>query len=200
MRSRYLAVTAVLLAVCATAIVTSGCSQPAIPAPTVNGAAVEASAAAAAAAVAERGIDTTLSVTQLVAKLRAAGLKTTRPGSKRPGLFLPAKYEPLVVDASLVQTYRFKDTREARGAASTVDTDGAVLGATPTTLVNVPWTGKPGFFRSGRLVVIFVSQRPLAKHRKRDTRVFNALETIMGKPFAGTFGDSPAATSTATPQ
>ena len=195
MNSRFLAVTAVLIAVCSMAFVTSGCSRTTIPSPTINGAAVEASEAAAAV----RGIDTPLAVTDLVAKLNAAGLKTTRPGSSQSGLFLPAKYEPIMVAASFVQTYRFKSAGEARGAASTVDTDGAVLGATPDQLVNVHWTGQPAFFRSGPLIVIFVSGKPPAKSLARDTRIFNELKTIMGKPFAGTFLDSPGATSTATP-
>ena len=196
MGSRFLAVAAVALAVCSAAIVTSGCSQSSPPPPTVNGATIEASAAAAAV----RGIETPLTVGGLVKKLEAAGLKVKRPGAQRRGLFLPATYEPITIDALFVQTYRFADAGEARGAASTVDTDGAVLGATPDQLVNVNWTGGSAFFRSGELIAIFVAEKPVAKHLARDTRVYKVLKKIMGKPFAGTFADSPGATSTATSQ
>jgi hypothetical protein len=195
MNSRLLATAAILLAVCSAAVVTSGCSSTPPP-PTVNGAALEASAAAAAV----RGTETSVTVSQLISRLTAASLETTSPGVQKTGLFLPAKYVPLVVGGVYVQTYKFKNPGEARGAASTVDTNGAVLGATPDTLVNVPWTGQPAFFRASDLIVIFVSRKPASKNLVQDTKVFKALESILGKPFAGTFGDSPAATSTATPQ
>jgi hypothetical protein len=199
MNPRTLAITALLLVACSAAIVTTGCSQTPPP-PTVNGAAVEASAAAAAAAAAVKGIDSSLTVGQLVTKLNAAGVTTSRPGAIKTGLFLPAKYEPIAIEKAFVQTYKFASAKEALGAASTVTTDGAVLGSTPDQLINVNWTGQPAYFRSGDLIVIFVSEKPASKHLARDTRVFNALKAIMGKPFAGTFLDSPGATSTATPQ
>ena len=195
MKARFLVTAAVVLAVCSVALVTSGCSQAPLPPPTVNGAAIEASAAAAAI----RGSETPLTVTELVSKLKAEGFNTKRLATTTSGLFLPAKYEPITVDKSFVQTYYFKNAVEAQGAASTVDTDGAVLGATPDQLINVHWSGQSAFFRSGRLVVIFVSQKPAATHLARDTRVYSAFKAIMGKPFAGTFLDSPGATSTATP-
>ena len=198
MKPRFFATLALLIAACSALVVTTGCSQTP-PAPTVNGAAIEASADAAATAAAVRGIDTSLTVTQLVQKLSDAGLTVKRPGAVKTGLFLPATYEPIDIDGAFVQTYIFKNGREAHGAASTVTTNGAVLGSTPDQLINVNWTGSPAFFRSGQLIVIFVSQSPASKHLVRDTRVFNALKTTMGKPFAGTFLDSPGATSTATP-
>jgi hypothetical protein len=196
MNSRTLAAAAALLAACSLALVVTGCSQSGtLPAPTINGAAVEASAAAGTV----RGITTTITVSQLVAKLNAAGLKTSRPGTTKKGLFLPAKYEPINVDTSFVQTYRFTSSEQAQGAAATVSTDGVTLAATPQQLVNVHWSGMPAYFRSGDMIVIFVSSKPPAKYLARDTRIFNALKATMGKPFAGTFLDSPGATSTATP-
>jgi hypothetical protein len=192
MKPRSLATLALLFAACCAAVVSAGCSKT-LPPPTVNGAAVLASEEAAAAKAAIRGVDTSLTVSQLVKKLDAAGLSASRPGATKTGLFLPAKYEPIQVDGAFVQTYKFKSGREALGAASTVTTNGAVLGATPEQLVTVNWTGKPAFFRSGDLIVIFVSQLPESKHLARDTTVYQALKKIMGKPFAGAFLDSPGA-------
>jgi hypothetical protein len=192
MKPRSLATLALLLAACTAAVISAGCTQ-APPPPTVNGAAVEASADAAAAKAAIRGIDTSLTIAQLVSKLDAAGITAKRPGAVRAGLFLPAKYEPIDANGAFVQTYKFKNGREAFGAASTVTTNGAVLGSTPEQLITVNWTGKPAFFRSDDIIVIFVSQQPESKYLARDTAVYKALKKIMGKPFAGSFLDSPGA-------
>jgi hypothetical protein len=192
MKPRSLATLALLLAACTAAVLSAGCTKSPPP-PTVNGAAVEASADAAAAKAAVRGIDTSLTIAQLVRKLNEAGLTATRPGAVKTGLFIPAKYEPITVNGAFVQTYKFVNGREAFGAASTVTTNGAVLGSRPDTLITVNWTGSPAFFRSDDIIVILVSQKPESKYLKRDTAVFKALKKIMGKPFAGSFLDSPGA-------
>ncbi len=97
-----------------------------------------------------------------------------------------------------MQTYRFKSRGEAKGAAGTVEAGGYVLGATPDQRVNVNWTGWPAFFRSGDLVVIFVTDKGTAK-AARDKRVYSALKGIFGEPFMGGNTPPPSAHTTATP-
>lgn len=167
--------TAVALAFAVTAV---GCSKP-VPPPTVDNTNVVESTSSVEATL---GIETTITVGQLKKKLTAAGLKVKSINIHKGGLFLPAKFNPISVDEMFVQTYRFKNKREAKGAAGTVEADGYILGATPTQPINVNWTGRPAFFRSGDLIVIFVSEKVTSA---KGTRVFKALKAILGEPFMG---------------
>ena len=117
-------------------------------------------------------------MSQLAEKLKASGVKVVQVPTKQSGLFIPAKYLPLDGDGAFVQTYRFKSAKEAKGAAGTVDADGYVLGATPERSINVNWTGWPAFFRSGDLVVIFVTEKGKA-NAARDKRVYSALKSVL---------------------
>lgn len=192
MRSRTLALLATASALCSALMVT-GCSQTPPP-PTVDNTNVEASKSAETTL----GIEATITVSQLITKLESAGLKVVQVPTKRSGLFIPATYLPLTVDGAFVQTYRFKNRGEAKGAAGTVDAGGYVLGATPDQLVNVNWTGWPAFFRSGNLVVIFVTEKGSA-HAARDKRVYNVLKLLLGGPFMGGNTPPPSAHTSGTP-
>ncbi len=178
MRSRTIAIAAVVLALCS-ALMIAGCGQ-APPPPTVDNTLVEEPKSVEATL----GIETTVTVGQLTKQLEAAGLKVEEIPTDQSGLFIPAAYLPLDVDGAFLQTYRFKSATEAKGAAATVEADGYVLGATPDQSVNVNWTGWPAFFRSGDLVVIFVSEKG-TENAARDKRVYAALTEVFGEPFIG---------------
>jgi hypothetical protein len=192
MRSRTIAVAAVVLAFCS-ALMVAGCSQTPPP-PTVDNTNVEPPKSVEATL----GVETTITVGQLTKTLKAAGLKVVEIPTKESGLFLPAEYHPLEVDGAFLQTYRFKSRGEAKGAARTVEADGYVLGATPDQRVNVNWTGWPAFFRSGDLVVIFVTDKGTAQ-AARDKRVFAALKGVFGEPFMGGNTPPPSQHASATP-
>lgn len=192
MRSRTIATAAIALAFCS-ALMIAGCSQTPPP-PTVDNTLVEEPKSVETTL----GIETTVTVGQLTRQLEAAGLKVEKIPTEQSGLFLPATYLPLDVDGAFLQTYRFKSAAEAKGAAGTVEADGYVLGATPEQSVNVNWTGWPAFFRSGDMVVIFVTEKE-GENAARDKRVYAALKGVFGEPFIG--GDTPPASlhTSATP-
>lgn len=196
MGSRTLAAVVIAVAFGSVLMVT-GCTEP-VPPPTVDNTNVVESTSSVDATL---GIEATLTVGQLTKRLKTAGFKVKAINVHKGGLFLPAKFNPISVDGLFVQTYRFKNKREAKGAAGTVEADGYVLGATPSQPINVSWTGRPAFFRSGDLIVIFVSEK---NGSARGQRVFKALKAILGDPFMGGIeplpskhpGSTPPATGT----
>ncbi len=187
MRSRTLSLLLLGALAAATTLASLGCSQTPPP-PTVDNSAVEETKSAEATV----GSEAMISVKDLKAKLEGSGLTVKSEGTDRSGLFIPAEYEPLVADGAFIQVYRFKSAGEARGAARTVDAGGYVLAPTPDQLVNVNWTGWPAFFRSGDLVVIFVTEKGAA-NAARDKRVYAALIDALGYPFIGGNTPPPAA-------
>ncbi len=202
MKSRSLALVAVVLAALASFAI-AGCSDlnRTPPPPTVdNTHAPEATASIEATL----GVETPITVAQLRARLAKLGHKATPLGLNKSGLFLPARYYPFDIDGAFAQFYVFKSAGEAKGAAKTVDAGGFVIGATPQTLVNVNWTGWPAFFRSGDMIVIFVTEKGPKAHKVRDAKIFSVLNSIFGPPFIGgrtapksvVPTSSPAATST----
>jgi hypothetical protein len=180
MKSRSLAVMAILFAL-ASAVVIAGCSQGTPPPPTVD----NTNKKPAASVEQTLGVETTITVPQLRGALAAQGLKVKAEALNKSGLFLPAKFYPTTADGAFIQVYKFKNAKEAKGAAGTVEAGGFVLGATPDTLVNVNWTGWPAFFRSGDVIVIFVTEKGKGAHVARDTKVFKALQKTLGAPFMG---------------
>ena len=182
MRSRTPVLLAITFALGA-ALTVSGCSTP-LPPPTVD----NTKAQPQKSVEPTLGLDAVITVDELSQRLQSQGLKTTKARVKGSGLFLPATYQPLNVDGTFVQVYRFKSVGEARGAAATVDQGGFILGATPDQLVNVNWSGWPAFFRRGDLIVIFVTEKG-SKNAARDKSVYGALKGILGNPFTG--GNTP---------
>jgi len=186
MRSRSFALAAVLLALGISASLL-GCSKAALPTPTINnsGTAETTSTASTSTASATLGKEATITVTELASKLRAEGLKVSVVRHDKSGVFKPATLQVLNVDGSNVQTYRFKDAKQGLGAARTVENDGFVLGYTPSQYVTVNWAGWPAFFRSGNLIVIFITGKDAKADVARDKRVFDALVSVFGPPFIG---------------
>ena len=179
MRSRFPAAAAVFFAI-GFALFAVGCEKTPPP-PTVDNTNVEATASVTATL----GIEAMITVEELAEKAEEQGLSVAMAPTKKSGVFLPAEYSPMRMDEALVQVYRFKNPREANWAAATVDMDGFVLDAAPDRPVTVNWTGWPAFFRSGDLIVIFVTEKGKGAHIKRDKRVFEALKIILGEPFTG---------------
>ena len=102
------------------------------------------------------------------------------------------------VDGAFLQTYRFKSAAKPRGRRAPSRPTATFSAPRPTQSVNVNWTGWPAFFRSGDLVVIFVTEKE-GENAARDKRVYAALKGVFGEPFIG--GDTPPASlhTSATP-
>jgi hypothetical protein len=152
----------------------------------------------AASSTATFGVETPITLDQLKARLVKLGNTVKVLSKNKSGLFLPAKYYPVNIDGAFAQIYVFTSAEQAQGAAATVDSDGFVVGVTPTQLVNVNWTGWPAFFRSGDMIAVFVTEKGPNAHVARDKRVFSALKSIFGPPFIGG-QTAPASLATGTP-
>jgi hypothetical protein len=86
-------------------------------------------------------------------------------------------------DFFLVNLYRFPDAEKAAAGAGRISRDGNQVPADGG-LASVSWTGRPQFFREGRLIALFCesgSRRPT----RRDRAVLAALQEVMGPQFAG---------------
>lgn len=187
MRSRLFASAAILSALIMAAT-TVGCSQSKpISFPSVDGPkATETSAGASATSTASvLGRETTITVSQLKARLEASGLKVAPVPYKNDGIFKPAKISVLNVDGNNVQVYKFRDAVQSLGAARTVDKDGFVVGYTPDQLISLNWAGWPAFFRSGDIIVVFITAKGADAKPARDKQIFKALVSILGEQFTG---------------
>lgn len=70
-----------------------------------------------------------------------------------------------------VQVFQFADAAEVKAQAARVSPTGTAIGAT-----KVQWIGPPHFYRTDRLLVLYVGD---------NERVLKALERVLGPQFAG---------------
>lgn len=145
----------------------------------------ETSAAATSSAGVPLGRETSVTAGELISSLRASGLNASVLPYNKKGVFQPADLTVVKVNGNNVQLYRFRDNQQAYGAAKTVENDGFVVGYTPDQSVTVNWAGWPAFFRSGDLIVVFITAKDAQANPARDTKIFKALEKIFGPPFSG---------------
>jgi hypothetical protein len=70
-----------------------------------------------------------------------------------------------------VQVFEYPDRAKAEKDAAQVSADGMTIGT-----AKPHWLGPPHFFRSGKLIVLYVGN---------DEKVLRALQARLGPPFAG---------------
>ena len=106
----------------------------------------------------------------LAARLRSSGLTVEAAGEvEQP--FFSVKGQVLASGTEQIQVFTFPSADAAAAAAAKVSPDGATIGTT-----SVNWVGPPHFYRSEKLVVLYVG---------RDQKTVAALRTVLGNPFAG---------------
>ena len=106
----------------------------------------------------------------LTASLRAAGA-SVKPGAKVDQPFFPVSGRLMEVHGEDVQVFQFADAAEVKAQAARVSPTGTAIGAT-----KVQWIGPPHFYRTDRLLVLYVGD---------NERVLKALEKVLGPQFAG---------------
>jgi hypothetical protein len=106
----------------------------------------------------------------LVDALQAEGA-TVEPGGAVAQPFFAVEPQVITVNGAQVQVYEFTDTASAEAAAARVSADGSTVGSTMIT-----WIAPPHFYRSGRLVVLYVGDNEV---------VLSLLQSVLGEQFAG---------------
>ena len=113
----------------------------------------------------------------LVAALRAAGAKV-EPGGTAPQPFMPVPARLLEVDGEPVQVFELPDEESARLVAARIAPDASTVGQ-----ANVSWSDPPYFFRSGRIIVLYVGD---------DAATIARLTGLLGDPIAVGRADEPS--------
>jgi hypothetical protein len=106
----------------------------------------------------------------LVQKLRAAGARVKEAGQVvQP--FLAVTGRMIRVDGEDVQVYQYPDPAQADAQAALISADGGSVGT-----AKIFWAAPPHFFKTGRLLVLYVGQNP---------RVLEWLQAALGGQIAG---------------
>ncbi len=106
----------------------------------------------------------------LIRKLRAAGATVTKAG-KVSQPFFSAAGRLLYVNDTEVQVFEYRTTQKANADASKVSPQGS-----PVSTSMITWVAPPHFFRSGRLIILYIGNEP---------RVLKVLKASVGVQFAG---------------
>ena len=106
----------------------------------------------------------------LLDTLYAMGL-TVEPAGKIRQPFFSVEGEVVGVNGYEVEVFEYPDSTAAEADASLVSADGGSVGPTL-----VHWVAPPHFYRRGRLMVVYIGEDPV---------VAEALESVLGPPFAG---------------
>ena len=85
--------------------------------------------------------------------------------------FFPVSGRLMEVHGEEVQVFQFADAVEVKAQAARISPTGTAIGTT-----KVQWIGPPHFYRTDRLLVLYVGG---------SGRVLKALETVLGPQFAG---------------
>ncbi len=104
----------------------------------------------------------------LLDELRRQGLNVM-PESNIEQPFLSVEGDTIKVENETIQVFEYPDEGAANADASKISPNGTISG------MSITWTGKPHFYRSARIIVIYVGNDP---------KVLGALDAAMGKPFA----------------
>lgn len=102
--------------------------------------------------------------------LRAAGVGA-EPGEDVDQPFLAVKGKMIRVRGGDVQVFQYRDTAATDAQAALISPDGATVGTT-----KLQWVGPPHFYKQGNLLVLYVGD---------DAQVLQALESVLGRQFAG---------------
>jgi hypothetical protein len=88
----------------------------------------------------------------------------------QPFMSVPATNLKLDGEAfPVVQVYEYQDEAAAKKDAARIQPDGEEIGNN-----HVGWIAQPHFYRSGRIIVIYLG---------KDPAILSALESALGKPF-----------------
>jgi hypothetical protein len=125
----------------------------------------------------------------LCSELENAGLDVTwLAASQRSDFFDSAvRRVALQIDGpcgSVVNVYGFPDVEQAAAGVARVSRDGMQV-PVGGGLASVSWTGRPHFFRQGRLIALFCESGDSQPVTRRDRVVLAALRKVMGPQFAG---------------
>ncbi|HUF37167.1 MAG TPA: hypothetical protein VMN57_01480 [Anaerolineales bacterium] len=108
--------------------------------------------------------------TGLVEALRTAGA-TVETGEPVEQPFLSKAGQIVRIDGADLQVFEYGSAEALEADAATISPDG---GSTDTTMIT--WMATPHFFKSGRLLVLYVGD---------DAATLGLLETVLGEQFAG---------------
>ncbi len=108
--------------------------------------------------------------TSFVNRLRAVGL-TVEPGGQVEQPFFSVAGTMLKVHGEDVQVFQYPTTAAAEAQTAPVSSDGSAVGTAKPF-----WIGSPHFYKSGRLVVLYVGDQ---------ATVLQTLEAVLGRQFAG---------------
>lgn len=106
----------------------------------------------------------------LVDALRAAGATVEPVGEVTQPFFAVSGWMIRVNDGD-VQVFEYEDEVAAEADATRVSPDGSAIGTT-----SILWVGSPHFFRTGRLIALYVGDEP---------NVLDLLQSVLGPQFAG---------------
>ena len=113
----------------------------------------------------------------LVDNLRAAGA-IVNVGEAFPDpltLFMYQSRHLITVNDQNVQIFEFFSSTEADAAAQTVSPSGFSV-SRPGEVVVIEWIGTPHFYKTGRVIVLYVGDEP---------SVLSVLKEVLGLQFAG---------------
>lgn len=108
---------------------------------------------------------------RLAQKLRARGLTVvlTKEKISQPFFSVPGRIMKINVEA--VQVFEYGTTAAANANAREVSADGGTIGTSKPS-----WIASPHFFKSGRLIVLYVGE---------DQSIIDVLRLALGNQFAG---------------
>jgi hypothetical protein len=111
-----------------------------------------------------------LAYDRLLQGLRESSLSAQPAGQlSQPFFSIPVRL--IAINPDQVQVLEYPDERSARTDAARVSPDGSTVGNS-----HVDWVAPPHFYRTGRLLVLYVGNR---------TDIKTALERLLGPQFAG---------------
>ena len=106
----------------------------------------------------------------LVSKLRAAGADVEIVGEvDQP--FLSVSGTMIKLQGEDVQVFQYSNAAQMEAEAKLISPNGTTVGTR-----KIHWIGAPHFFKQGRVLVLYVGN---------DKKVEKALETALGRQFAG---------------
>jgi len=115
--------------------------------------------------------NTSSELVRLAKKLRAGGatVAVTREKVSQPFFFVPGRI--MKINGEPVQVFEYRTISAANADARRVSADGSTIGAHKPM-----WMATPHFFKSGKLIVLYIGGNPT---------IVELLRTTLGSQFAG---------------
>jgi hypothetical protein len=107
----------------------------------------------------------------LIKKLRRQGARVVLTSEKVEQPFFSSPARILNINGVGVQVFQYSSTSAVNKEAMLVSSDGMSIGSSKPA-----WMGPPHFFKSGRLIVLYVGN---------DHTILKAIQGALGKQFAG---------------